>query len=311
MSDTAQLLDDAFDRLLSRLLSGVEARRADGLTEVLLADVLEAGFTRVLAPETANGLGGTLREAANIAWRAGWHTAPLPIVEMLLLAYLDPDADAATVTLAQGTPAIAPTLRSTRVIQTPHGRRPVDQTRPFAHLSGMEWRALDGDAGDYPARTQRMGALLTSAAMLGAMARVMQIVRDHATTRRQFARPLSKFQSIQHHLAQAQSELTLTQAALANALDAHDAGHGGDLLWRSAKAQAGMAATTIAAIAHQVMGAVGFTEDHELHHFTKLLWQWRDSWGRQVACEQAIGKEACAAPEGLWTYITEKHEETT
>ncbi|WP_299417323.1 acyl-CoA dehydrogenase family protein [uncultured Sulfitobacter sp.] len=118
-----------------------------------------------------------------------------------------------------------------------------------------------------------MGALLTSAAMTGAMARILDMVSDHATTRTQFGRPLSKFQAIQHQLAEAQSELSVTEAALANALDAHDAGLCTTLLWRSAKAQAGTAASIVAATAHQVMGAVGFTVDHELHHFTKFLWQ--------------------------------------
>ena len=310
MSDTAQILDDAFDRLLSRRLSDAMARKADGLTETLISEVLDAGFARVLTPEEKGGLGGSLTDAANVAWRAGWHAAPLPIVEMLLLAHLDPDADLATVTLAHGTPAIAPALPNTQSIQLGNLGAHANLAQPFHHISGAAWLRLDGVATDHRDDTNAMGALLTTAAMIGAMARILKTVTDHATTRTQFGRPLSKFQAIQHQLAEAASELILSEAALANALDAHDAGHGRALLWRSAKAQAGVAATKFAATAHQVMGAIGFVEDHELHHFTKFLWQWRDSWGRQVDCEQAIGHYACSEEDGLWAYLTNLSKET-
>ncbi len=310
MSDTAQILDDAFDRLLSRRLSDAMDRKADGLPETLLVEVLDAGFARVLAPEEDGGLGGSMTDAANLAWRAGWHAAPLAIVEMLLLGHLDPKADLATVTLAHGTPAIAPALQNTRTIQTGDGAVDANLAQPFHHISGTAWVRLDGVAANHSDDTNAMGALLTTAAMVGAMARILEIATEHATTRTQFGRPLSKFQAIQHQLAEAASEVTLTEASLANALDAHDANVGRTLLWCSAKAQAGVASTKVAATAHQVMGAIGFTEDHELHHFTKLLWQWRDCWGRQADCEQAIGRYACAAEDGLWAYLTDKSKET-
>ncbi len=309
MSDTTQMLDDALDRLLTRQLGDAMARNAADLPETLMAEVLEAGFALVLAGEENGGFDGTLTDAANIAWRCGWHAAPVPIVEMLLLAHLYPDADLATVTLAHGNPAIAPTLKNTQSITTGDTVVAANTAKPFDHISRALWLRLDGVDANLDNTTKAMGALLTTAAMTGAMARVLEIVTDHATTRTQFGRPLSKFQAIQHQLAEATSELTITEAALANALEAHDADAGRALLWNSAKAQAGVAATKVAATAHQVMGAIGFTEEHELHHFTKLLWQWRDSWGRQVDCELAIGQAACAAPDGLWAYITEKSKE--
>jgi len=310
MSDTSNLLDDALDRLLSRRLSDDSAPRAPDLPERLYAEMLEAGFTRVLTSEAEGGLGGTLSDAAAVAWRCGWHAAPVPIVEMLLLAHLEPGVDPAKVALAHGSPAIAPALPGIRSLRTGSAMQPAEAAQSFRHISGADGLCLDGMAADHDPRTLAMGALLTSAAMTGVMARTIEIITDHATTRRQFGRPLSKFQAIQHQLAEAKSELTVTEAALANALQAHDAGAGRALFWQSAKAQAGTAATKVAATAHQVMGAMGFTEDHPLHHFTKLLWQWRDCWGRQVDCERAIGQAACAAPNGLWPYITELKEET-
>jgi acyl-CoA dehydrogenase len=305
MSDTRHMLDAALDRLLTRRLPDGPARRAAGLSESLMDEVMDAGFARVLASEADGGLGGTLADAACVAWRCGWHAAPVPIVEMLLLSHLDAAADPAQVTLAHGDPAIAPSVPKVRSIRTGTSTIMANTARPFHHVSGAEWLRLEGVQTTHDDTTEVMGALLTAAAMTGAMARALDIVCDHAQTRSQFGRPLAGFQAIQHQLAEAASELTGTEAALANALDAHDAGNAPALLSNAAKARAGAAATKVAATAHQVMGAIGFTEIHELHHFTKLLWQWRDSWGWQADCEIAIGRAACAAENGLWAHITE------
>lgn len=305
MSDTRHLLDAALDRLLERRLPDVKARHGTGLFEGLMRDVIEAGFARVLASEADGGLNGTLADAACVAWRCGWHAAPVPIVEMLLLSYIDPTADLADVTLAHGNPAIAPSLQDVQSIHTGTTTVAANTAQSFHHISGAQWVRLEGHAASHASEIKNMGAVLTAAAMTGAMARMLEIVTDHVTTRTQFGRPLSKFQAIQHQLAEAASELTITEAVLSGALDAHAP----PLLANAAKAQAGAAASKIAATAHQVMGAMGFTEEHALHHFSKLLWQWRDSWGRQAECEAAIGRAACAAPNGLWAFITDTTEE--
>ena len=290
MSDTRRMLDEALNRLLTRHLPDVAARRVSGSAETLMNDLIDAGFARVLASEADGGLNGTLADAACVAWRCGWHAAPVPIVEMLLLSQIDPSDDLAETTLAHGSPAIAPSLQKIQSIHTGTSIVAADTAQPFQHISGAGWLRLAGHPTSHDAEIKDMGAVLTVAAMTGAMARTLAIVTDHASTRTQFGRPLSKFQAIQHQLAEAASELTITEAVLEGALDAGVP----PLLANAAKAQAGTAATKITATAHQVLGAMGFTEDHELHHFTKLLWQWRDSWGRQAECEAAIGQAACA-----------------
>ncbi|MFT4960632.1 MAG: acyl-CoA dehydrogenase [Paracoccaceae bacterium] len=312
MSDTARLLDDALDRLLRRQLPDAMARNASDLPDTLMAKMIEAGFTLVLAGEENGGLGGSLTDAACVAWRCGWHATPLPIVEMLLLPVLDLPGDPSRISLAHGNLATAPILKTTQSIRIGNGSEnrtvAADKAHSFRSIPDAQWCRLENTDANHDDAIMTMGALLTTAAMTGAMARIMEIAIDHVETRSQFGRPLKKFQAIQHQLAEATSELTITEAALASALDAHDAGKGRLLLSNSAKAQAGVAATKIAATAHQVLGAIGFTEEHELHHFTKKLWQWRDSWGRQIDCDLAIGRAACAAPDGLWAYITNEKE---
>ena len=48
-----------------------------------------------------------------------------------------------------------------------------------------------------------------------------------------------------------------------------------------AKARVGEAAGIASEIAHQVHGAMGFTHEHQLHHFTRRLLAWRDEYGRE------------------------------
>lgn len=146
--------------------------------------------------------------------------------------------------------------------------------------------------------------------MLGAMEKVLDTTIDYANTRKQFGRALSAFQAIQHRLAEAAEDYTIAQAAVAGAVHAIDGGWSRPVLWQSAKVQSARAATTVAAAAHQVLGAIGFTEEHELHHYTKKLWVWRDAWGRQSALEAAIGDAACAHHDGLWSFIADTPADT-
>jgi alkylation response protein AidB-like acyl-CoA dehydrogenase len=72
----------------------------------------------------------------------------------------------------------------------------------------------------------------------------------------------------------------------------------------AAKARAGEAAGTGAAIAHQVHGALGFTQEHELHRFTRRLWTWRDEFGAEAHWWRVVGSRAIAAGgDGLWPLL--------
>ena len=44
----------------------------------------------------------------------------------------------------------------------------------------------------------------------------------------------------------------------------------------------GEAAGIGAAIAHQMHGAIGFTQEHQLHYLTRRLWSWRDEFGNEA-----------------------------
>lgn len=320
MSETARMLDETTARLLER-------QRGDA--EALLGDAAEAGLFLALLSEEDGGFGGGFADASAIARQWGRHAAPLPIVELLVGSQLaalagQPDAvgratAALTVDAAAIDGAVVPSfpgIETAFVIAATDkpalfSARPGDVAsaslahEPLAPLSAPQ--SVDGIDPQALARLAAGGALLQAAALTGVMSRVLEIVTEYANTRNQFGRPLGKFQAIQNMIADAASELLIAEAATGAALAALDRGTLAPIDWLSAKAQAGRAATVVAANSHQVMGAIGFTDEHELHRYTKRLWAWRDRWGRQSWCEAEVGRIACAAGgDGLWSAIVDR-----
>lgn len=295
MSESARLLDDTLQRLLGRRLSDPSRTDDPQLAEEVARDLTDAGFDLLLAAESDGGSGSSLTDAATVAWRSGRHAAPVDIVAFLMAP------------LVGGGELVppSPAARSSAGAATDSAARDPDAL--VLPRSGMPMlRAASGVLSPLPAPAARAGMLLACAALTGAMAHVLEIAVDYANTRTQFGRPLAKFQAIQHQLAQAASELAATEAVLAAALEAADEGRPDDRLILSAKAQAGHAATMIAATGHQLFGAIGFTREHELQRFTRYLWTLRDDWGRQADCDLALGRAGCAAPQGLWPFLVDQ-----
>jgi acyl-CoA dehydrogenase len=72
-----------------------------------------------------------------------------------------------------------------------------------------------------------------------------------------------------------------------------------------AKSRTGLASRA-AAIAHQVHGAIGVTEEHPLHLFTRRIWDWRDDFGSDVEWSGCLGRKvARAGGAALWAEVSE------
>ena len=160
-----------------------------------------------------------------------------------------------------------------------------------------------------------IAAIARSAQIAGAIGRVLELSVEYANLRVQFGRPIGKFQIIQQNLAVLATEAVAARAAAdagSAAIDAWTAGSGEPigrtLAAASAKIRAGEAAGRAAGIAHQVFGAMGFTEEHSLHHYTKRLWSWRDEHGNEAWWARRLGARVVAAgPRGLWPLVTDSH----
>ena len=64
-------------------------------------------------------------------------------------------------------------------------------------------------------------------------------------------------------------------------------------------------AAVVARLAHQVHGAIGFTQEHRLHHLTRRLWAWRDEAGSELAWSRVLAAGLLAdGPDDLWPALT-------
>jgi acyl-CoA dehydrogenase len=148
------------------------------------------------------------------------------------------------------------------------------------------------------------GALVRSAQMAGALESLLQQSVRYTTERKQFGRPISNFQAIQHGLAVLAGHAAAAGIAAERAFAAADAGDPAFHV-AVAKVRAGEAAGIAAGLAHQVHGAIGFTYEHSLHFATRRLWSWRAEFGGESHWAEELGRRVIArGADALWADLT-------
>jgi len=155
-----------------------------------------------------------------------------------------------------------------------------------------------------------MGAVVRAMQMAGALEAILAASVAYANERVAFERPIAKFQAVQHNLAKLAGEVAVAISAAGSAADAiatTGAGAFDDGVFleaASAKIRVGEAAQEGARIAHQVLGAIGFTQEHTLHRFTRRLWAWRDDFGNESYWAVELGRlVAGKGADGLWPML--------
>jgi acyl-CoA dehydrogenase len=149
---------------------------------------------------------------------------------------------------------------------------------------------------------QARGALLRAIQLVGASQRVLDLSVSYATTRQQFGQAISRFQAVQQLLALMAAEVAAAGAAVEAALLAPTPER-----IAAAKVRAGQAAGVVAEHGHQVHGAIGFTEEHQLHRSTLRLWSWRDEFGNEQRHARALGQAVLAAgPDDFWPWLVDE-----
>lgn len=102
--------------------------------------------------------------------------------------------------------------------------------------------------------------------LVGASRAMLALARRHALDRVQFGRPIANFQAIRHRLAETLVAIEAAEATLD--LPGQD---NPDLTALLGKAAAGRAALITARHCQQVLGGIGFTEEHDLGHHVKRV----------------------------------------
>jgi hypothetical protein len=149
---------------------------------------------------------------------------------------------------------------------------------PYAGGAQVVWdrasEATETTLGGLPLRRVEEGELLRLAEarravgwwLVGSARAMLALARQHALDRVQFGRPIAGFQAVRHRLAETLVAIEGAEATLV--LPGTD---NPDLTALLAKAAAGKAALTAAKHCQQVLGGIGFTEEHDLHRHVKRV----------------------------------------
>ncbi|WP_249593882.1 acyl-CoA dehydrogenase family protein [Peribacillus frigoritolerans] len=148
------------------------------------------------------------------------------------------------------------------------------------------------------------GTLIRAVQMSGALERILEQTIAYSKEREQFGRPIARFQAVQQQIAILAGEVaaakTISDLAI-NAFKAVDA----NTKITAAKIRVGEAVSKGVPIAHQVHGAIGFTDEHTLQHSTRRLWSWRDEFGNESYWANLLGTEVInKGADQLWPFIT-------
>lgn len=265
------------------------------------------GLERALVPESAGGYGLDWADLGDAFRTWGAAAAPVDLASTLVAAWglhqAGMDFPAAPLQLeAEHSPVLSSRPEAWRVIVSgPRGEAValVDTEGRVAGRGRLE-----------PDRVRQGLAVLLAAQIAGALDAALAMSIDYAATRTQFGRPISKFQAVQHLAAR----LAMETAAAGSAADfgLRRFHQNPALAAAVAKSRSSKAATAGAALAHQIHGAIGVTQEHDLHRLTLALWTWRDRTGGEYAWSRDFGEQIAlhGAPD-LWAWLTDTLDDET
>lgn len=297
------------------------------------ATIVAAGFPLLLAPEANGGFGGDWGDAFAVLKVAGAAALAQPLPEAMLAAHLLARAGVAQppglVAVGSGGGRFSGGNFTGFIAAVPWGRladsvvatidtggeEPVMLLLPRGAVTvGTSPAGEPRDRLDYQgvpavrmgeADHALYGAFMRVAQAAGALEAALGLAVGYVNTRVQFGKPLAKLQAVQQALAVLAEEAAAATMAGAAAAAALDRG-GGAFEMMAAKLRTNTAIDRGVAIAHQVHGAIGFTQDYPLHRLTRRLMGWRSDFGGDRWAEM-LGEAALeAAGSELWVDVTRR-----
>ena len=126
---------------------------------------------------------------------------------------------------------------------------------------------------------RQRAAVAKCAELVGCIQAAFDMTVAYARQRRQFGRPIGSFQAVQHHCTNMAVDVTgarfLTFQAAWKISQGHDAGKAASM----AKAWISGAARRVTSLAHQIHGAISFTEDCDVHLYYRRAKAGEVAWG--------------------------------
>jgi alkylation response protein AidB-like acyl-CoA dehydrogenase len=156
-----------------------------------------------------------------------------------------------------------------------------------------------------------MGSVVRAVETAGALEAILAMSVAYANERVAFERPIGKFQAVQQNLARLAGEVAAALAVSGSAADAMAQPDVPDeavfLEAASANIRCAEAAQEGSAIAHQVFGAIGFTQEHVLHRFTLRMLGWRDDFGNESHWAAELGRRIAAhGADDFWPLVASR-----
>lgn len=271
--------------------------------------IAEVELAGLMLPEDAGGFGGSWEDAVLVFRLAGYHGLALPVPEAVLASHLagrsggrGTIASAAQGTVSDGrftgtisgicygsdaSYVVAPAPTGGSIIANLEAARVTLESS----IAGEERSsvAFEDIAVEWINRdVYALGALARTAQIAGALDATLAMSVDYVNQRQQFGRALAKFQAVQQNLATFACEAAAANCA---ATAVGQAMARGDAPYEiaAAKLRANRAAGIGAALAHQVHGAIGFTQEYALHPMTRRLWSWRSEFGTDAHWGDILG----------------------
>ncbi|MCU1483915.1 MAG: acyl-CoA dehydrogenase [Actinomycetia bacterium] len=267
----------------------------------------EMGVLGILAPEAAGGMGLDERWLVLLLEECGYAGLPHPIVETAAVAMplvadrVEPNAlittdlggplvpaaaDADQLLVADGAAGLVLVAGPDVVIEE---AEVVDRGRRAGRVA-WEPSVVSGVAGDRDLAFDR-GAWGAAAFLVGLGQRMLDITVEYVKEREQFGVPIGSFQAVKHHLADAALQLAFARPAVERAawsLAVGDEHRSRDV--SMAKAMASDAVRLVGRKALQCHGAIGYTEEADLHLFLKRSWALQRTWGDADWHRDRIGR---------------------
>ena len=320
-------MDDLLTHALRQLLDGqctpvlVRAIERGESPAAFWSKLEESGFADALVSEAQGGAGLALSDVFPLMELCGTCAMPLPLAETMLaralLANSGVERPAGSIALASGAPSADGCIRCASVpfgrvadwVLVQHGAQclllPVAQAERGKAVFPLDAALTWGSAAVAAAKRvpgdhdlHALQACAAAAQLAGTLMSVFTRTLQYANERHQFGRPIGKFQAIQHQLS-VLSEHAFA-ARMAAQIGCRAAGVVPERLRVAvAKARTSEAALEVAALAHSIHGAIGFTEEFDLQLFTRRLHAWRQAAGSESYWHEVLGQELVDRREGL------------
>ena len=328
-----QLIIDTIESFLAEQCPYERVRQIEqgaSSSEALWSELADLGFPNLLLPEEEGGAAASMQTAGRVFDACGAAALPVPlaftawvrgilyrpglampqgpitlaksaVVDSRLRCYRVPFAATSQWVLAfgEGVTRLLPVAEAEVIGSTDSNANTLRRD--------LEWRDPSvGIVFDTVRDWQAEGALVTTAMLAGAARHCLEITVEYANTRAQFGRPIGKFQAIQHQLSVVAEEMFAVRMAAQKAFAGYDTSAESQLRVAMAKGRASEAAQTIAAFCHGVVGAIGITDEFELHLHTRRLHEWRQDFGSETLWYERVGHAllaGCGAPGSALDFL--------